>query len=72
MDNDYISVIFRLKPPKTYHQSIINTIVLILNNIRNMEKFQEWDDIDTLIFNDNIDRAINELESLRITKFKEE
>ena len=72
MSNDCITINFELKPPKTYNQSIINTIVLILDNIRNMEKFQEWEDIDTQIFNDNIDRAINELESLKITKFKEE
>lgn len=68
---DYISIKFDLKAPQNYKQSVINTIVLILDNIRNMEEYKEWDNIDTIILNDNIERAKRELDSLKIIKYKQ-
>lgn len=68
---EYISIKFDLKAPQDYRQSIINTIVLILNNIRNMQKYKEWNNIDTIILNDNIERAKRELDSLKIIKYNQ-
>ena len=55
-NQEYISILFDLKPPKNTKHSIINTIVLFLKNIADMEDYQNWDDIDTIIFNDNIEK----------------
>lgn len=71
-ENEYITIKFDLKAPENFVQSTINTIILILDNIRNMENFKEWDNIDTQILNDNIEKAKKELNSLKIIKFKED
>ena len=68
---DYITIKFDLKAPKDYKQSVINTIVLILDNIRNLEEYKEWDNIDTIILNDNIERVKRELDSLKIIEYKQ-
>ena len=70
-EEKYISILFDLKPPKNVRDSIINTIVLFLKEIAGTEDYQQWEDIDTLILNDNIDRAKRELDSLKIIKYEE-
>lgn len=70
-EEKYISILFDLKPPKNVRDSIINTIVLLLKEIAGTEDYQQWEDIDTLILNDNIDRAKRELDSLKIIKYEE-
>lgn len=65
---DYISICFDIKPPNNVTDSIINTIVLRLRDIVNMEQQREWDNTDTVLFNDKIDRMIKELENLKIIK----
>ena len=68
---DYISIMFDLKAPQNYKQSVINTIVLILDDIRQMEEYKEWDNIDTIILNNNIERAKRELDSLKMMEYKQ-
>jgi len=68
----YISIKFDLKPPKDVRHSIINTIVLLLSNIVNMEDCNQWDNIDTVIFNDNIEKIKKELDTLKIIDFEED
>lgn len=69
---EYLSIKFDLKPPKNIKQSIINTIVLLLDDIRNMEDYREWNNIDTIILNNNIEKVKSELDSLKVIEFKEE
>lgn len=69
---EYISITFDLKPPKDIRHSIINTIVLLLRDIANMEDYQQWEHIDTIIFNDNIEKMKKELDNLKIIDIKEE
>ncbi len=71
-NQEYISITFDLKPPKDVRHSIINTIVLLLSNIVNMEDCNQWDNIDTVIFNDNIEKIKKELDTLKIIDLKEE
>ncbi|MCI8617557.1 MAG: hypothetical protein HFJ60_04860 [Clostridia bacterium] len=70
-NQEYISILFDLKPPKNTKHSIINTIVLFLKNIADMEDYQNWDDIDTIIFNDNIEKMKKELDNLKIIELEE-
>lgn len=69
---EYISIKFDLRPPKDVRHSILNTTTLLLREISNMEDYQEWEYIDTIILNDNIERMQRELESLKIIKFEED
>lgn len=69
---NYIRIIFDLKGPSDYRQSVINSIVLLLKDIADMEEFHEWDAIDTQILNSNIERMKNELDNLKIIRFKED
>lgn len=48
-NQEYISVVFALKAPNDSRKSTINTIVLLLRDIVDMEEWQEWEDLDTLI-----------------------
>lgn len=70
-NQEYISITFDLKPPKNVRHSIINTIVLLLREIIDTEDYQQWEDIDALLLNNNIDRAKKELDSLKIIKYEE-
>ena len=64
----YISVCFDLKSPSNVIDSTINTIILQLRDIVEMEQQREWDNTDTVLLNHNIDRIIKELENLKIIK----
>lgn len=68
---EYISITFDLKPPKDTRHSIINTIVLLLRDIANMEDYHQWEELDTFILNDNIERMKNELDNLKIIELEE-
>lgn len=67
-NQEYISVEFALKAPNDFRKSTINTIVLLLRDIADMEKWQEWEDSDTLILNDRIEQIKRELDNLKIIK----
>lgn len=69
---EYIGIKFDLKPPTDFRHSVINTIVLLLKEISDAEDYQRWDDIDTAILNDNIEKAKRELDNLKIIKLKED
>ena len=69
-NQEYISIVFDLKPTKEISKSIINTIVLLLRNIVDMEDYKQWDATDTEFFNDNIDRIKRELDNLKIIKYE--
>lgn len=71
-NQEYVTIKFDLKAPQDYTQSVINTIVLILDEIRNMQKYKEWDHIDTIILNDKIERAKRELDTLKIIQYTED
>lgn len=68
----YISILFDLKSPTNYNRSAINSIVLLLKDISDMEEFHKWDEIDTHIYNDKIEKMKNELDNLKIIRFKED
>lgn len=67
-NQEYISVEFALKAPNGFQKSTINTIVLLLRDIADMEEWQEWEDSDTLILNDRIEQIKRELDNLKIVK----
>ena len=67
-NQEYISVVFALKEPNDSRKSTINTIVLLLRDIVDMEEWQEWEDLDTLILNDRIEQIKRELDNLKIVK----
>ncbi len=69
-NQEYISVVFDLKPTKKFQKSIINTIVLLLRSIADMEEYQKWDEVDTEIFNNNIEKIKRELDNLKIIKYE--
>ena len=69
---EYISIKFDLKPPQDFRHSTMNTIVLLLKEIATMEDWHQWEQIDTFILNDNIERAKRELDNLKIIKFEED
>ena len=71
-NQEYISIKFDLKPPKDVRHSTINTIVLLLREIADMEDWQQWEDLDTAILNDNIEKIKRELDNLKIVKFEED
>lgn len=68
---EYISILFNLKPPKDVRHSTINTIVLLLREISDMEDWQQWEGIDTQILNDNIEKMKNELNNLKIIELED-
>ncbi len=67
-NQEYISVVFALKAPNDSRKSTINTIVLLLRDIVDMEEWQEWEDLYTLILNDRIEQIKRELDNLKIVK----
>lgn len=67
-NQEYISVEFALKAPNDFRKSTINTIVLLLRDIADMEEWQEWEDLDTLILNDRIEQIKRELDNIKIVK----
>lgn len=67
-NQEYISVEFALKAPNDFRKSTINTIVLLLRDIADMEEWQQWEDADTLILNDRIEQINRELDNLKIIK----
>lgn len=69
-NQEYISIVFDLKPTKEISKSIINTIVLLLRSIADMEEYQKWDEVDTEIFNNNIEKIKRELDNLKIIKYE--
>lgn len=69
---EYLSIKFDLKAPDNFKQSTINTIVLLLRDIADMEDYQEWSEIDTLVLNDNIEKVKRELDNLKRLKFEED
>lgn len=71
-NQEYISIVFDIKPPEDTRHSIINTIVLLLRDIANMEDWQQWENLDTAILNDNIEKIKRELDNLKIIKFEED
>lgn len=71
-NQEYISILFYLKPPKDARHSIINTIVLLLREIAYMEDWQQWEEIDTLVLNDKIEQIKREFDNLKIIKFEED
>ena len=69
---EYLSIVFDLKPPKDTTHSIVNTIVLLLREICDMEDWQQWEEIDTLVLNNKIEQMKRELDNLKIIKFEED
>ena len=69
---EYLSIVFDLKPPKGTTHSIVNTIVLLLREICDMEDWQQWEEIDTLVLNNKIEQMKRELDNLKIIKFEED
>ena len=67
-NQEYISVEFALKAPNGFRKSTINTIVLLLRDIAEMEEWQKWENSDTLILNDIIEKIKRELDNLKIVK----
>lgn len=68
---EYLSIKFDLKAPNDVRNSTINTIVLLIRDIANMEDYQSWNDIGTLLLNDSIEKAKRELDNLKIGKVKD-
>lgn len=68
---EYLSVKFDLKAPDDFRHSTINTIILLIRDIADMENYRDWNDIDTLVLNDNIEKAKRELDNLKIITFEE-
>ena len=71
-NQEYISIVFDLNPPKDATHSIVNTIVLLLKEICDMEDWQQWKEIDTLVLNNKIEQMKRELDNLKIIKLEEE
>lgn len=71
-NQEYISIKFNLKPPKDTTHSIVNTIVLLLKEICDMEDWQQWEEIDTLVLNNKIEQMKRELDNLKIIKLEED
>lgn len=69
-NQEYISIVFDLKPTKEISKSIINTTVLLLRSIADIEDYQKWDEVDTEIFNNNIEKIKRELDNLKIIKYE--
>lgn len=69
---EYLSIVFDLKPPKDTTHSIVNTIVLLLREICDMEDWQQWEEIDTLVLNNKIEQMKRELDNLKIIKLEED
>ena len=69
---EYLSIKFDLKAPDDFRHSTINTIILLIRDIANMEDYQRWDGMDTLVLNENIEKAKRELDNLKIIKFEED
>lgn len=67
---NYIRIVFDLNSPSDYRQSVINSIVLLLKDIADMEEYHEWDEIDTQILNSNIEKMKNELDNSGIVSRK--
>lgn len=72
MNEENIGISFELKSPKDFRHSTINTIVLLLRDIADLEDCQRWDDLDTAVLNDIIEKAKRELDNLKIIKFEED
>lgn len=70
-EETYISIQFDLKSPKNYRQSVLNSIVLLLQEIRSIEDFPQLKAIDIAVLNNNIDKMKIELDNLKIIEFKE-
>lgn len=66
-----ISIQFDLKSPENYRQSLLNSIVLLLHEIRVIEAFPKLEAMDIAILNNNIDKMKTELDNLKIIKFEE-
>lgn len=69
-NQQYISIVFNLESTQRISKSIINTIVLLLRSIADMEEYQKWDEVDTEIFNNNIEKIKRELDNLKIIKYE--
>ena len=69
---EYLIIVFDLKPPKDTTHSIVNTIVLLLREICDMEDWQQWEETDTLVLNNKIEQMKRELNNLKIIKFEED
>ena len=69
---EYLSIKFDLKAPDDFRHSTINTIILLIRDIANMEDYQRWGGMDTLVLNENIEKAKRELDNLKIIKFEED
>lgn len=69
---EYISIIFDIKPPQNTRQSIINTLILLVQGIANIEDFTQFTEIDVKVLNDNIEKAKQELDNLKIIEIKED
>lgn len=61
-----ISIMFELKSPEKYPQSIINTVVLLLREIATMSDYNNWDELNIKIYNNAIEKAKAELDNLKI------
>jgi hypothetical protein len=70
MENIIIS--FNLKIPDNVTDSIINTLILQLRDIKEMEEQREWDNTDTVILNNIIEKMKQELNNLKIKTIQEE
>lgn len=67
---DYLSIQFDLKAPEDPRHSVINTIVLLLGEIKEMEDWQQQEEFDTIVFNDKIEQIKKELDNLKILEIK--
>lgn len=69
---EYLSIKFDLKAPEDITHSILNTIILLLRDIADMEDYHSWDDTCSAILNDKIEKAKRELDNLKIIKLEED
>ena len=65
-NQEYISIVFDLKPTKKFQKSIINTIVLLLRDIAEIEDYHQWTECDIGILNDDIEKIKRELDNLKV------
>ena len=72
MEKQNLGFEFELISPENYRQSVINTIVLLLHDIRNIEEDFKWTDLEIEVLNDTIERAKKELDNLKINKVEED
>lgn len=72
MEKQNLGFEFELISPENYRQSVINTIVLLLHDIRNIEEDFKWTDLEIKVLNDTIERAKKELDNLKINKVEED